>query len=184
MTRHLFAFLTILTMLFTANGTADASTAPSPQQQRYIIVDGANVRLRFGPSLDSGWLHNSAGQPIYAPRGSRLPYLGQTADFYKVRYSGNEVYISKQFSHIAEDDVSVTPPSSTTSYVVINGTNVRLRLGPGTNYSYLTNSNGSPCYLPKGTYLKHLGEKSDFYMAEYKGRTVYISKKYSYVTRK
>ncbi len=182
MKKQLFAFIAIVTTLLFSNSPMSSFAVSLPQQQRYVIVDGANVRLRLGPSLESGWLHNNAGQPVYAPKGSRLLYLGQTTDFYKVKYSGKEVYISRQFSHIAEDDVSVTPPANNVSYVVINGTNVRLRLGPGTNYSYLTNSNGAPVYLPKGTSLKYLGQQGDFNKAEYKGRTVYISKKYSYIS--
>lgn len=179
MKKVLFSMIAVLAMLMVANS---AYAEPLPQQQRYVIVDGANVRLRFAPSLESGWLHNNAGQPIHAPKGTRLPLLGQSGDFYKVKYAGNEVYISKQFSHIAEESIANTPNTvSTASYVVINGTNVRLRLGPGTNYSYLTNSKGAPVYLPKGTRLEHLGEAGDFYKASYKGKAVYISKKFSYI---
>ena len=65
----------------------------------------------------------------------------------------------------------------------MNGTNVRLRTGPGTNYAYYTWKDGSPCYLPKGTYLTHLGESGEFYKVDYNGKILYISKKFSYITK-
>ena len=188
--KHLFVLFTVMTMLLTGSNAVSAATpgtqseTSQQQQQRYVIVNGTNVRLRFAANLNSGWLHDTAGKPIYAPKGTKLTYLGQEGDFYKVKYAGNEVYISKQYSYLS--NAATTKPATPAKdnyYVVINGTNVRLRTGPSTNHPYFTWNDGSPCYLPKGSYLKYLGEQNDFYKADYQGKTVYVSKKYSYVTK-
>ena len=61
-----------------------------------VIVDGVNVRLRKSPSLNNS---NIIIAPIHPDNGEQLEYLGETSDFYKVRYKSYEAYISKQFSH-------------------------------------------------------------------------------------
>jgi hypothetical protein len=154
------------------------------QQQRYVVVNGVNVRLRFEPNLNSSYLHYDNGTPRYAPKGTYLKYLGQKGDFYYVEYAGYKVYISKQYSYLSGSSTSSAATSSTGKYyVVVNGTNVRLRTGPSTNYPYFTWNDGSPCYLPKGSYLNYVGQAGDFYKCTYQGHTVYISKKFSYITK-
>ena len=73
--------------------------------------------------------------------------------------------------------------SAAAQYVVSTGNHVRLRTGPSTNYPYFTWNDGSPCYLPKGSYLNYVGQAGDFYKCTYQGHTVYISKKFSYITK-
>ncbi|MCR4853901.1 MAG: hypothetical protein K5893_09965 [Prevotella sp.] len=154
------------------------------QQQRYVVVNGVNVRLRFEPNLSSSYLHYDNGTPRYAPKGTYLKYLGQKGDFYYVQYAGYKVYISKQYSYLSGgSSSSASAGNSGKYYVVINGVNVRLRTGPSTNYPYFTWNDGSPCYLPKGSYLNYLGQAGDFYKCSYQGHTVYISKKFSYITK-
>lgn len=188
--KHLLASFAMLSMLLAVSSPAQAANPGTPeqtsvqQQKRYVIVNGVNVRLRFAPNLNSSWLHDTAGKPIHAPKGTKLTYLGQEGDFYKVKYAGNEVYISKQYSYLSDGtSTTTTKPAKESFYVVINGVNVRLRTGPGTNYPYFTWNDGSPCYLPKGSYLKYLGEQNDFYKADYQGKTVFVSKKFSYLTK-
>lgn len=68
--------------------------------ERFIIpvtVKGTNVRLRLGPSTDSP-IYAENGKTVYPAKGEKLIYLGETDDFYRVKYKGAEVYISKQFS--------------------------------------------------------------------------------------
>lgn len=62
----------------------------------YVVVDGVNVRLRRTPAINNT---NIIIEPIHPANGECLDYLGETADFYKVRYKGYDAYISKQFSH-------------------------------------------------------------------------------------
>ena len=82
--------LTTLLMLLAATFTAQASDiAPEGdemQQQTYVVVNGTNVRLRFEPNLTCSFLCYDNGSPRYAPKGTRLPYLGEKGDFYYVQY--------------------------------------------------------------------------------------------------
>lgn len=63
--------------------------------------------------------------------------------------------------------------------VIINGVNLRLRLGPSTSSEILQDSEGKNIHLPTGTKLQYMGESGDFYAVLYKGQTVYVSKQYS-----
>lgn len=66
-------------------------------------------------------------------------------------------------------------------YVKVNGTHVRLRHSPSLQSKIYSNSNGYPIYPDKGDLLEYTGERGDFYQVRYQGRTLYISKQYSYV---
>lgn len=65
-----------------------------------VVVSGTNVRLRWGPSLNASIYTNGNGRPIYPSKGTRLTYLGQSGNWYKVRYNGNVLYISKDYSYV------------------------------------------------------------------------------------
>ena len=67
--------------------------------------------------------------------------------------------------------------------VVINGVNLRLRLGPSTSSGILQDSDGQNIHLPTGTQLQYMGESGDFYAVLYKGQTVYVSKQYSSILK-
>ena len=51
-------------------------------------------------AVPADWEMNGYGTPIYPARGARLTYLGQTGNWYKVRYNGNVLYISKDYSYL------------------------------------------------------------------------------------
>jgi len=65
-----------------------------------VVVNGVNVRLRWGPSLNASIYTNGNGRPIYPKKGTRLTYLGQSGNWYKVRYNGNVLYISMDYSYL------------------------------------------------------------------------------------
>ena len=167
--------------------------------KKYVVVNGENVRLRLEPSLEAGWLHDAKGNSVHAPKGAKLEYNGEKGDFYYVIYKNNNVYISKKFSYIdGQGNPNVQKPVKTTApetvkpaaegsgdtYVVLKGTNVRLRLGPGTNYGvYNQPETNKPLYLPKGSKLIYLGEqRNGFYKASHKGKIVYVSSEFSYLS--
>lgn len=168
---------------------ATVNEISAPQQQRYVVLTGTNVRLRFEPNLNCSWLHGNNGRPTYLPKGSKLPYKGEAGDFYRVTYNNQTLYVAKQYSYVSNGNSQAYSgynnynTANQKMYVVINGVNVRLRTGPSTNYRYFTWDDGTPCYLPKGTYLEYLGQANDFYKCTYQGRVVFISKKFSYVTK-
>ena len=102
--------------------------------------------------------------------------------------------------------VTRLPGSNGEHYLVLNGTNVRLREGPSTSYGYYCYNAASgasvyhnqfirdnnkpktddwgvmadwePYYLPKGTRLPYLGKVKDFYKTKFDGVVFYISAKY------
>lgn len=65
-----------------------------------VVVNGTNVRLRWSPSLSGAIYSNGNGRPIYPRKGARLAYLGQTGNWFKVRYNGNVLYISKDYAYL------------------------------------------------------------------------------------
>ncbi|MCF0181739.1 MAG: hypothetical protein HUK11_05740 [Muribaculaceae bacterium] len=67
-----------------------------------VIVDGTNVRFRMGPSTDHAILKNAKGQPIYPKKGTALTYLATEENFYKVKYNGQELYISRDYTHLSD----------------------------------------------------------------------------------
>lgn len=190
--KQIFKSFVLLLAICAATPVVASTGSPSEsilmeaqQTKKYVVVNGTNVRLRFEPSLDASWLRYDNGSPRYAKKGTKLAYLGETEGFYYVEFQGNKVYISKDYSYVTTDSPAAKPAKQKSDkfYVVVNGTNVRLRTGPGINYAYYTWKDGSPCYLPKGTYLTHLGESGEFYKVDYNGKILYISKKFSYITK-
>lgn len=196
--------LTLIALFGIIMGVTAQNQRPEGAQKKYVVVNGVNVRLRLGPSLDTEWLRDANGNSVHAPKGAKLVYKGEVGDFYNVIYKNNNVYISKKFSYIdgqkiqsvqgventtkpannkKTDSGTVTEGSGDT-YVILKGTNVRLRLGPGTNYGIFNNpETNKPLYLSKGARLYYLGEqRNGFYKASYKGKVVYISSEFSYLS--
>lgn len=72
----------------------DASHLPGPK----VVMLGDGVRLRFKPSLESGYLVWEGGHTRSVSKGTKLLCLGETNGWYKVKYRGKEFYVSKQYS--------------------------------------------------------------------------------------
>ena len=68
----------------------------------YVEVTGTNARLRLEPNLSGAIYKDSKGAPIYPAKGEKLECLGESGDFYKVSFKGKQLYISKQFSRVAQ----------------------------------------------------------------------------------
>lgn len=62
--------------------------------------------------------------------------------------------------------------------VIINGSDVRLRLGPNLNSQVYSDEYG-PIHPYNGEYLKYDGETEDFYRVIYDGYTLWVSKLYA-----
>ncbi len=75
---------------------------------RYLILDrcvhvtGSGVRLRRGPSTSHEIFADADGRPIYPLAGDNLVYLGQSGDFYKVRFKKQELYIAKRYTEFRD----------------------------------------------------------------------------------
>lgn len=100
------------------------------QGELCIVVNGSNVRFRESPSLNAGIYcvdimsgasyfqkgfikdsqvkreyRDSEGilrcwDPIYLPKGTRLPYKGKVGEFYKTAFDGYTLYISAKYSYV------------------------------------------------------------------------------------
>lgn len=69
-----------------------------------------------------------------------------------------------------------------TRFVVVTGVNVRLRTSPEINdYNIITDSRGKNLHPNKGDRLECVGEYDDFYLVNFKGREVFISKQFTYL---
>lgn len=73
-----------------------------------VVVTGTNVRLRLAPNLQSNVLTNSNGENVHPEKGEHLKYLGETSEFYRVEYRGQNVWISKQFTVPSKEEAQVT----------------------------------------------------------------------------
>lgn len=67
---------------------------------KYVVIDGSELRLRLGPSTSSETLKWGDGSNRHPEVGEKFRLLDESSDFYKIDYKGNEVWVSKQFSHI------------------------------------------------------------------------------------
>ena len=145
----------------------------------YVTVTGTDVRLRLKPSLKSETLTNTRGENIHPAKGQKLECLGESGDFYKVKFKGQVVYISKKFARA--DAVAKQPAKQATTgqrYVVVTGTDVRLRLQPSLKAGTLQRG-GVNVHPKKGERIKLMGAEGDFYKVNYQGNYVYIHKKYA-----
>lgn len=64
-----------------------------------IIVTGVNVRLRTSPEINNtNIIKDSNGKNLHPNKGDILDCIGESGDFYKVKYLDKEAYISKKFA--------------------------------------------------------------------------------------
>ncbi len=165
---------TLLTLLLGVALSIGAAAAD------FVTITGTNVRLRMKPSLQSETLTTSAGVNIHPKKGEKLECLGASGDFYKVKYKGKTVYVSKQFAKPAGAASSGQVAKTTGQrYVIVGGESVRLRMQPSLKAKTLQH-NGVNVHPKKGERIKLMGEEGDFYKVNYQGNYVYISKDYAY----
>ena len=152
----------------------------SAMAANYVTVTGVDVRLRLKPSLKSETLTNSRGENIHPAKGQKLECLGESGDFYKVTFKGQVVYISKKFAKADAPEKKVQKPAAADAqrYVVVIGTDVRLRLQPSLKAGTLQR-NGVNVHPKKGERIKLMGDAGDFYKVNYQGNYVYIHKDYA-----
>lgn len=69
-------------------------------KDRVVVIDGSQLRLRLGPSLDADTYKDSEGNNRHPNVGGKYKYLGKSGDFYKISFEGHELWVSKEYSHI------------------------------------------------------------------------------------
>ena len=144
-----------------------------------LQVTGHHVRLRWGPSLNSGIYSDSYGNPIYPSKGSYLTWTGRSQNgFFEVRYGSNTLYIAAQYCRVV-NGTGRASSNNLPSTVYVCGSDVLLRTGPGKNYSRATYTNGAIVYLQRGQALPVYGQSGDWWRVSYGGNYFYVSKRYA-----
>ncbi len=161
----------------TTEAMALGMTSVDEQQQgdTYVTITGTGVRLRYGPGLNYGYYTNSKGAAISPKKGEKMLLLGQAGDWYEVKYGQDVAYVFKQYAKISNGPAV----AQKSNYVLVTGTGVRLRMGPGLNYDYLKWENGGARGPKKGEKLVCVGETNDWYKVRYAKGEYYIFKQYA-----
>ena len=177
MRNHSFIVTLLMVMLFGLPMVQTESSA-SALRAECVKVTGQNVRLRYGPGQEYG---------IYCQlnKGTVLTYLGKSYDnnWYRVRYQGEELYISRDFASLCDCNgggVNNGSQPRQKTKCVVHAKHLRLRTGPGTNYDYfIWVETGKPVYFNHGDVLDYLGVTvNGFYKVSYMGRICWISSDY------
>lgn len=122
------------------------------------FTTGSDLRLRQQPSTSSKILDVS-------PKNEVVVVIGKTGDWYHVIYNLTEGYMHKNYVSVQ------TTQNAELGYGKVNGTEVNMRTGPGTNYSAVTQGNtGDQVYI--------LGISGGWYKVIYGERICYIRSDY------
>jgi hypothetical protein len=82
----------------------------------------------------------------------------------------------------SQSSSSTSQRASTGQVVVIDGSQLRLRLGPSTSFDTFKWPDGSTKRHPNvGDKFKYLGESGDFYKIDFNGNVVWVSKQYTHL---
>ena len=145
------------------------------QSGQVVTVTGTGVRLRYGPGLNYDFLKWKDGTARCPKKGEKLQLIGQSGDWYQVRYAGQDLYIFKQYGSVGKGAVA----AAAKSYVKITGKGVRLRFGPGLDYGYLVWKDGTTRSPKVGEKLVLLGQEGDWYKVQYQDAEFYVFKQYA-----
>jgi uncharacterized protein YgiM (DUF1202 family) len=122
------------------------------------FTTGSDLRLRQQPSTSSKILDVS-------PKNEVVVVIGRSGDWYHVIYNLTVGYMHKNYISVQ------TTQNAELGYGKVNGTEVNMRTGPGTNYSAVTQGNtGDKVYIlgiSGGWYKVIFGEKICYVRSDY-----------------
>lgn len=134
--------------------------APAPVTGGFKgAVIGTGVRMRSQPNTNSSVLG-------YYSNGVNMTVLGSVDGWYKVSYNGKTGYVSASYMRISPDNVYSAAKNGS-----VNGSAVRMRMGPSTDFAVIGSYN-------KGTEVKISGEYAGWYEVSVSGKYGYIKKDY------
>lgn len=103
---------------------------------------------------------------------------------YTLEKDGTKMPFKLTTSGTVEDNAQYTQPTNSSSkFVYINATELRLRLSPSLSGDCLKWTDGTNRHPEKGEMFPYLGESGDFYKIDFKGNAVYVSKQFSYIVK-
>ena len=88
------------TPLGQSNNVASHQSTIEHNTGTYVVIDGSELRLRLGPSLSADTFKWPDGTNRHPNVGERFKYLGESGDFYQIDFHGNQLWVSKQYSHL------------------------------------------------------------------------------------
>lgn len=122
---HRIASLLLALFLFTGIGTLSANAATRELKKGIAFVDASSLRLRSAAS-------NTSTTLSYASRDEVVVILGKTGSWYRVNYNLKTGYMHENYlDYFTQEDAEL-------GYGKVNGSDVRLRSGPGTGNKTLT----------------------------------------------
>ena len=140
--------------------TPTPTPAPTPGTGGFKgAVIGTGVRMRSQPNTNSSVLG-------YYSNGVTMTVLGSVDGWYKASYNGKTGYVSASYMRISPDNVYSAAKNGS-----VNGSAVRMRMGPSTDFAVIGSYN-------KGTEVKISGEYAGWYEVSVSGKYGYIKKDY------
>lgn len=135
-----------------------SASAKGPIMYGIGFTTGSDLRLRQQPSTSSKILDVS-------PKNEVVVVIDKTGDWYHVIYNLTEGYMHKNYVSVQ------TTQNAELGYGKVNGTDVNLRTGPGTNYSAVGQADkGDQVYIygiSGGWYKVIYGEKLCYIRSDY-----------------
>ena len=148
----------VLAVVLLAGALPLNAQAKGPIMYGIGFTTGSDLRLRQQPSTGSKILDVS-------PKNEVVVIIGKSGDWYHVIYNLTEGYMHKNYVS------AQTTQNAELGYGKINGTDVNMRTGPGTNYSAVTQGNtGDKVYIlgiSGGWYKVIFGEKICYVRSDY-----------------
>lgn len=155
-TRRALALVLAAALLF--GGLPLRSNAKGTIMYGIGFTTGSDLRLRQQPSTSSKILDVS-------PKNEVVVVIGRSGDWYHVIYNLTVGYMHKNYVSVQ------TTQNAELGYGKINGTEVNMRTGPGTNYSAVTQGNtGDKVYIlgiSGGWYKVIFGDKICYVRSDY-----------------
>lgn len=72
----------------------------SNEGDKYVVIDGSQLRLRLTPSTDGETFKWKDGSNRHPKKGEKFRYLGETDSFYQIDFHGNRLWVSKDYAHL------------------------------------------------------------------------------------
>ena len=148
----------VLAVVLLAGALPLSAQAKGPIMYGIGFTTGSDLRLRQQPSTGSKILDVS-------PKNEVVVVIGKTGDWYHVIYNMTEGYMHKNYVSVQ------TTQNAELGYGKVNGTEVNMRTGPGTNYSAVTQAD-------KGDKVYILGISGGWYKVIYGEKICYIRSDY------
>ncbi|MBR6595274.1 MAG: SH3 domain-containing protein [Oscillospiraceae bacterium] len=148
----------VLAVVLLAGALPLSAQAKGPVMYGIGFTTGSDLRLRQQPSTSSKILDVS-------PKNEVVVVIGKTGDWYHVIYNMTEGYMHKNYVSVQ------TTQNAELGYGKVNGTEVNVRTGPGTNYSAVSQAD-------KGDSVYILGISGGWYKVIYGEKICYIRSDY------